>query len=477
MKSPLPGLLFALLGAAGLRAGVTLAPPFTDHAVLQQGKVVPVWGRADPDEHVSVTFRGQTVGTTAGPDGQWVVLLGALAPSAEGAELVAAGPKNRVVRSDVVTGEVWLCSGQSNMEFPVDDRLHPQHPLYQLQNAAQEVAAAHYPLIRQFKVAHQVANVPAEDAEGSWVPCSPATVGAFTAAGYFFARDLHQRLGVPVGLITSTWGGTPVEAWLSPWGLAGDPAFAVAETRWRQGSPVYLPRPSWEPCGLFNGMINPVAPYALRGFLWYQGESNANRAGEYHRLFAAMITAWRAHFGQGNVPFYWVQLANYQDPKDPGGSSWAYLREAQAEALDLPATGMAVTIDIGDPKNIHPHDKQEVGRRLALLAKARTYGITGDTSGPVFLAAERAGPALRVSFRFADGGLTAADKPLQSFEIAGADHKFHAATAVIAGDAVLVQSPAVPSPVAVRYAWSNNPEANLYNGAGLPAVPFRSDAW
>jgi sialate O-acetylesterase len=474
MKAPLTGLLLALAGAAGLQADVALAPLFTDHAVLQQGKVVPVWGRADPGEHVSVTFAGQKVGATADADGRWIVLLTALGPSATGAELVAAGPHNRVARRDILVGEVWLCSGQSNMEFTVDD---PKRPAFQLQNARQEVAAADFPLIRQFAVGRQVANFPAEDAGGAWTPCGPATVGAFTAVGYFFARDLQQRLGVPVGLIDSTWGGTPIEAWLSPWGLAGNPAFAVARERWTRGSPVYLSRPSWEPAGLFNAMINPLAPYALRGVIWYQGESNANRAAEYHPLFAALITAWRAHFGQGDLPFYWVQLANYQDPHDPSGVTWAYLREGQAQALDLPATGMAVTIDIGDPKNIHPHNKQEVGRRLALLAKARTYGITGDFSGPAFLAAERAGAAMRVSFRYAEGGLTAADKPLQSFEVAGADHKFHPATAVIAGETVLVQSPAVPSPVAVRYAWSNNPEANLYNGAGLPAAPFRSDDW
>jgi sialate O-acetylesterase len=265
MKPSLTGLVLALFGAAGLRADVALAPLFTDHAVLQQGKLVPVWGRADPEEHISVTFHGQTVGTTAGADGRWVVLLTALPPSADGADLVATGPKNRVVRSDVVVGEVWLCSGQSNMEFTVDD---PKRPAFQLQNAKAEVAAANFPLIRQFEVGRQVANLPADAADGAWTACSPATVGAFTAVGYFFARDLHQRLGVPVGLIKSTWGGTPIEAWLSPWALAGDPAFGVAEERWSKGSPVYLPRPSWEPAGLFNAMINPLLPYALRGILW-----------------------------------------------------------------------------------------------------------------------------------------------------------------------------------------------------------------
>ena len=254
-------------------------------------------------------------------------------------------------------------------------------------------------------------------------------------------------------------------------------AFGVVATRWAQVPPDYPHKASWEPAGLFNAMINPLLPYALRGILWYQGESNAVRPTEYHRLFASLITTWRAHFGQGDLPFYWVQISAYQAPPALGGGGWAALREAQAQALDLPQTGMAVTVDIGDPKNIHPANKQEVGRRLALIAKANTYDLIADYSGPVFSSAERVGARMRVHFRFADGGLTAADKPLASFELAGADRKFHPATATITGDTLLVQSPAVREPVAVRYAWSDCPEANLYNGAGLPAVPFRSDSW
>jgi sialate O-acetylesterase len=474
MKSWLRGLGLALAAAATLRAEVTLAALFADHAVLQQGKLVPVWGRADPGEHVSVTFAGQTVGATAGADGAWAVLLAALAPSSKGADLVAAGDLNTVTARDVMVGEVWLCSGQSNMEFRVDD---PKQPAFQLLNAKEEVANARFPLIRVFTVRHQVAHAPFDQAAGAWVVCAPDTVGAFSAVGYFFARDLQQRLGVPVGVIASTWSGTPVEAWLSPVALDGDPGFAVVAQRWKNVPPDYPHRDSWEPGGLFNGMINPLLPYALRGMLWYQGESNAARVGEYHRLFVAMIAAWRAHFGQGDTPFYWVQLAGYPMPHDPSGATWAYLREAQAQALSLPATGMAVAIDLGDPKTIHPHNKQEVGRRLALIAKNQVYGLTGDYSGPVFAGAERAGPVMRVRFRFADNGLTAAAKPLQSFELAGADRKFYPATASIVRDTVLVQSPQVPSPVAVRYAWHDFPEANLYNGAGLPAVPFRSDDW
>ena len=475
MKTVVPGLLLALLGAAGLRADITFGPVFTDHAVLQRDKLTPIWGRADPHEHVSVRFHGATVGASADDDGRWVVLLPAMTTDADGQDLVADGAKNTAVCHDVVVGEVWLCSGQSNMEFMMEDRR--KVPQFKLLNGKEEIAAANFPLIRQFEVRRKAAGSPQTTAEGSWIPCTPATAGAFTAVGYFFARDIHLRLNVPVGLIDSTWGGTPIEAWMSPFALASDPAFGVVATRWAQVPPDYPHKASWEPAGLFNAMINPLLPYALRGILWYQGESNAVRPTEYHRLFASLITTWRAHFGQGDLPFYWVQISAYQAPPALGGGGWAALREAQAQALDLPQTGMAVTVDIGDPKNIHPANKQEVGRRLALIAKANTYDLIADYSGPVFSSAERVGARMRVHFRFADGGLTAADKPLASFELAGADRKFHPATATITGDTLLVQSPAVREPVAVRYAWSDCPEANLYNGAGLPAVPFRSDSW
>ena len=509
-------LLAAALLAARARAEVTLGPLFSDHAVLQRDKPVPVWGRADAGETVTVSLLGRRVAAQAGPDGRWIALLGALPATAEGSDLVAAGKTTATIH-DVVVGEVWLASGQSNMEYVVDD---PNGPVFHVDHAAAEVAAARYPLIRHFKVARRVAAEPAETAAGGWAPCSPATVPEFSAVGYFFARALFLRLGVPVGIVNSTWGGTPVEAWLSPLALASDPAFAVVDRRWREtlaaypraqeaaqaalaawrpaaeaarrGGPLAYtlflkahPQPQaahgpgdpWTPTGLFDGMINPLLPYALRGAIWYQGESNAARPGEYHALFAAMITAWRAHFGQGDFPFYWVQLADYNVPGDPTGASWAWLREAQAQTLSLPNTGQAVTIDIGDLGNIHPSNKQEVGRRLALLAKLNAYSIPGDCSGPVFVSATPEGRALRLRFKYADAGLTAGLTPLQSFEVAGADRKFYPATAAIAGSTVLVQSPAVPEPVAVRYAWRNAPTANFYNGAGLPAVPFRSDRW
>jgi sialate O-acetylesterase len=302
--------------------------------------------------------------------------------------------------------------------------------------------------------------------------------------------------------------------------LSSDPTFAVVAQRWKQALADYPAKmaayqaalPAWNkgfadataagpaklaaflkqnprsypppthgspvtPSGLYNGMINPLAPCALRGVIWYQGEANALRAAEYHRLFASMITGWRAVFGQGDIPFYWVQLANFEYPNETTHQTWAFLREAQTQTLGLPATGQAITIDIGEAADIHPRNKQEVGRRLAMIARALTYGIPGDFSGPVFTRAIPRGHSLLVTFRYADTGLTASGKPLQSFEVAGPDRVFHPAAANIVGDSLLVASPQVPAPVAIRYAWRNAPEANLYNGAGLPAGPFRSDSW
>jgi sialate O-acetylesterase len=347
--------------------------------------------------------------------------------------------------------------------------------------------------------------------KGEWQATSPETVERFTAVGYFFARELHRKLGVPIGLVNSSYGGTPVEAWMSPDSLASDPAFAVVGQRWAEALAKHseraaahqkatagwtaerdaakaagkaferrAPRPPQgpghpdTPSGLYHGMIHPVLPFALRGAIWYQGESNAGRASEYRALFSAMITQWRQAFGQGDFPFYWVQLANFKTDK-PDSGAWPLLREAQTQTLALPATGQAIAIDIGNPDDIHPRNKQEVGRRLALIAMSQAYGQTMDDSGPVFLRANPEKNRLRIEFAHAVTGLIARDKPLQSFEVAGADGVYRPATADIEGDTVVVRAAEVPAPVAVRYAWSNSPEANLFNGAGLPAVPFRSD--
>jgi sialate O-acetylesterase len=509
--SLLPRFIPLLLLAGGaLHADVVPAALFSDHAVLQRDKPIPVWGRADAGEKVTVTFGVQKRATTTGSDGRWILFLDALPASAQPADLIVAG-KNTLVLRDIVVGEVWLCSGQSNMEWPVSRAM----------DAPREIAAANFPLLRHVRVEHVVAETPADTVKtGGWQAATPQTVGGFTAVGYYFARDLHQKLGVPIGLVHSSWGGTPVESWLSPAALEANPAFAVVRERWRQNlvdypaaKPAYdawlaewtkaeaaakkkgepaqrewlkknprrrPPRGAgdpWTPTGLFNGMINPLLPYALRGVIWYQGESNAERAAEYHALFGAMITAWRAHFGQGDIPFFWVSLANYKVPADATGLSYAFLREAQTKTLTLPNTGQALAIDLGDPDNIHPTNKQAVGRRLALLARNRVYDVIGDDTGPTFSAATREGAGLRVRFTHAEGGLISHAKPVQSLELAGADRVFRPAEGRIDRDTLFVTSPLVRQPVAVRYAWKNAPEANLYNGAGLPAVPFRSDNW
>jgi sialate O-acetylesterase len=497
-------LLLPWLGLVALgRADVTLAPLFQDHAVLQRAQPVPVWGLAAPGEHVTVAFQGQQIGTTAGADGRWIVYLGPLATSAESAALVVVG-KNTVTVNDVLVGEVWLASGQSNMEWP----------LSKAANGPAEVAAAKNPLLRLFSVQHQVADQPATTVTGSWQPCTPEAVKMFSAVQYYFGRDLQRKLGVPVGLIGSYWGGTAVEAWMSEATLKSTAAFPAIDARWQKSraefpqkqasypsdmaawkkaeeaakathtaNPVPWPPPPVGPgtpyalSGLFNGMIAPLQPYALRGVLWYQGEANWPLPGEYAELFPAMIRGWRAGWGPVDFPFYFVQLANFTVTNDPTGRGWARLREAQARALALPATGMAVTVDIGDPKDIHPRNKQEVGRRLALLAKTQTYAIPGDVSGPVFAFTTPERSALRVHFDHASTGLISANQPVQSLEVAGADRKFYPATGKIERDTLLVSAREVKEPVAVRYAWSNAPVANLFNGAGLPAAPFRSDDW
>ena len=490
---------------------LVLAPIFGDHAVLQRDKADPVWGRAVPGETISVTFHGTTASTKAASDGKWMVRIGPFKADAEPSDLTVSG-KDTVVLHDVVVGEVWLCSGQSNMEFTVDDG----GGTYQTDHAQAEVSTAAFPLIRQLKAVQTVSPTPLESVKTSgWVAASPETVGHFTAVGYFFARDIYHALGVPVGIIDSPWGGTPIEAWMSDEARASTTLSATLDARWKalvaewppervarypaemqawrkaeeQSKANHTKNPlNWpqfpatdsspvRPGGLFNAMIAPFQPGAIRGILWYQGEANVGHADEYAELFKAMITSWRAGFGQGDLPFYFVQLANFGNEYEVKDRGWALLREAQARALSLPATGMAVTIDIGDAHNIHPRNKQEVGRRLALFAKANLYGIPPESSAPMFASATSEAKALRVRFTHGGNELESRNGPVKALEVAGSDRQFFPAEGVIEADSLLVSSPDVAQPVAVRYAWTNAPEANLYADTGLPVVPFRSDAW
>jgi len=682
MATPHFVLFSALATALGLplfeaHAKPVSSPLFGDHAVLQQQKPIPVWGRAEPGEKVTVAFGGVTRTGTADAQGHWKVTLDALPATSAGRELTITGADNApVIFKDVVVGEVWLASGQSNMKVPVRDAT----------NAAAETAAANFPLIRQFEVSQSGSLQPTDKLDGNWVVCSPATAEGFGAVAYFFARDVHTKLNVPVGLIASRWGATPAEAWTrrevldelpelksevarqvaemerapaeqaawpalqaswekqngvannenagfkngwaapdfddQAWNSLNVPVTFQAATSSKTGGVVWLRKvvdlppqsagkafrldlgrmseqydttyfngveislkggeaphdytssrrvysvpgklvkagrnviavrlvrhdarvgfyatgkilglpvpPSaavdnvWKvklersfpmltadtlatrpqlnlaemkdtPAALYNGMIRPLMPYALRGAIWYQGESNTRpeeRLTYYHKLFPAMITDWRAQWGQGDFPFYFVQLANHEPPNRNHAeeeNSWANLRESQLRTLQtVPNTGMAVTIDIGSAVTIHPPNKQDVGKRLALLARGRTYAEKDlINQSPLYKSAEVEGGKMRL--RFDTGGaplilgkktgldpvLPTPEAKLDWFEVAGADGKFAWADAVIDGDSVVLSSTEVATPVKARYAWAANPEGcNLYNAAGLPASPFRTD--
>jgi sialate O-acetylesterase len=622
-----------------------LHPLFTEGAVLQRGIEVPVWGWAEPGAKVTVTFRGQEKKAVADAGGKWLVRLSPMRASSDPADMRVSFAVNHepLTISGVLVGDIWLCSGQSNMEWPVSSA----------NDAQKEIAAADHPLIRLFTVPKKISFEPEATVNAKWQPCTPATIGGFSAVGYFFGRTLQEDLKVPVGLINSSWGGTIAEAWISPdslaaiedfrpalaqvammgeagrnggqdkllseWLRAKDPGSAgewfkpeTDVTSWKE---VDMPK-AWEAIGLgsydgiawfqrtfeapatwagkdlvlslgpiddidttwfngalvgqkslwneprvyrvpgssvkaglntvairvidtsggggligtpaqlkvhpageeaaavslagpwrmketataaqiqplptmasnnpnvctvlYNGMIAPLTPFPIKGAIWYQGESNAGRAYQYRTLLPTLVRDWRARFGAGEIGFHIVQLANFMErAAQPRDNDWAELREAQSlTAKTLPNCGIASAIDIGDAADIHPRNKQEVGRRLALSALAVTYDRKDvECSGPWYRSMSVANGGVRLSFDHATGGLTAKGDKLAGFSIAGEDRKFVWADAAIDGDIVVASSPAVPDPVAVRYAWDANPAAGLYNGAGLPAVPFRTDEW
>lgn len=485
------------------------APYFTDHAVLPAGRPVPVWGLADPGEPLHVEFAGHRLATQAASDGSWSVDLPAMAAGTRG-EMRIQGSKTITLR-DVVTGELWFCSGQSNMEWTVAKSL----------NAEAEIRAAEFPDIRHFKVTLKSSPVQLDAfaiAGPAWQPAAPDTVGSFTAAGYYFAREIHRRLGVPVGIINATWGGTPIHPWMTPDSFQGwehynqflenkrkeiddwprrkaenDARLAEWETEVRKAKqegreppsrPWFPPPPDAGqamPGQLYHAMVHPFTRLPLRGFLWYQGESNAgggeSGGARYTTLQNRLIQGWREAWSDESLPFLFVQLAGFRAPSDPTGISWAFLREGQQASLKTPLTAMATAVDIGDPDDVHPKNKQEVGRRLALLALTDFHQITDiDSRGPEFASAELLDGGISVTFKHADGGLRTRDGLAPAgFEIAGGDGTFHPAVARIDGSAVMVRHPAVPEPRHVRHAFRNFPEINLTNHAGLPALPFRSD--
>ena len=495
-----------LLASAGaVFADVKLPAVIGDNMVLQRDKKVTIWGWAKPGEEVmaGVSWNGMRWAVKADEEGKWMFKMNP--PKAGGPYEMTISGKNVIKIKNIMVGEVWVCSGQSNMQMSVQNST----------NAKEEILAANYPNIRLFSVTRKVATEPQSDCEGSWSLCSPETVGGFSAAGYFFGRELYKELDVPIGLIHTSWGGTPSEAWTrrgvlenvpdaipilerfddaiakypqamqeyeqkrEAWKKAVEKAKAEGTNRPRGPRAPMGPEHPHSPAGLYNAMIAPLIPYGINGAIWYQGESNAGRAYQYRKIFPAMISNWRNDWGQGDFSFLFVQLANFMDIKpEPVESAWAELREAQLMTLDLPNTGMAVIIDIGEAKDIHPKNKQDVGRRLAFWALVNNYGKNLVYSGPLFKRMNVEGNKVVLGFDHVGGGLIArGGGPLKGFAIAGADRKLVWADAKIEGDKVVVSSSEVSAPVAVRYAWADNPVCNLYNVEGLPASPFRTDSW
>jgi len=530
-------LLVLLFSALFAHANVTLHGIFTDHMVLQRDIPVSVFGTAEPGEKVTVAFSprpgsgqaGQEKSTTAGKDGSWSVKLDAMKACTNSAAMTVEG-KNKLTLNDIVIGDIWVCSGQSNMEFGLGGC-----------NRQEDVSQANFPLMRQFHQDKRASPLPLKDARSSWAVCTPQSAPGFTAVGFYFGRKIHQETGIPIGLIKTAWGGTKIEPWVSPDGLASVSELAeeqkkvenqVKEYREKMASSLTsletyiadtrkaiannaelpampeIPRQPGSGSGdwhaLYNGMIHPYIQFPIKGAIWYQGESNGGEGDSYFQKKRALIGGWRKAWNVGEFPFYFVQLANFQQPNNnpEGGDGWAKVRMAQMKTLTIPNTGMAVIIDladVGNPGDIHPKNKRDVGERLALWSLARDYGKKDLVySGPLYREMKVEGSPstgsgqakIRIIFDNVDSGLCVATKKgydpmvkdpqgkLQKFAIAGEDKKWVWADAVIDGKTVVVSSPGVPKPVAVRYAFTMNPDGcNLYNNEGLPASPFRTDDW
>jgi sialate O-acetylesterase len=498
-----------LAAASSALADVRLPALFTDHMVLQQGQKNRVWGWADPGEAVVVTIAGQRHTATADAQGKWHIALDALPVG--GPHTLAITGKNKLAIEDVLVGEVWICSGQSNMQWSVAQSNDPDL----------ESKTAKYPKIRLISVPQVGTQEPQDDFKGQWEVCTPQTVSQFSAVGYFFGRQLHQTLDVPIGLIDDAWGGSACEAWVRRDLLAQDEKYQPLLARWEQieknydaakaqanyqkqvadweaarakaqaeGKPVpQRPRPpvnlltgNARPGNIYNGVLKPTIGYGIRGVIWYQGESNAGRAYQYRDLFPLMIKSWRDEWQIGDFSFYWVQLADFKDEKpEPAESDWAELREAQTMTMArLPNTGQAVIIDLGEGRDIHPRNKQDVAKRLARWALARDYGVTDlPYRSPEYKSMQKQSNKIVLTFDHVGSGLYTFDvtKPV-GFAIAGSDKKFVWADAQLDGtNKIVVWSDKVADPVAVRYAWADNPVCNVYSRDGLPLTPFRTDDW
>ncbi|HEV2472586.1 MAG TPA: sialate O-acetylesterase [Chthonomonadales bacterium] len=447
---------------------------FNNGMVLQRDMPIPVWGWAPSGQKVTARLNGRSASAVSA-NGKWILRLPAM--KAGGPFTLSITGPVRVDLRDVWIGDVWLCTGQSNMEFGVGN----------LADAKQVIADANHPGIHLFMVPHSIPMQPQAQVHGEWQACSPESIASggwsgFSAVGYFFGRFLREHLHVPIGLIETSWGGTIAESWTSAEGLQLLPDFQgrlekrqqmIAAGQNTHGDPNFV-------TVLYNGMIAPLIPYGIKGAIWYQGESNTDRAYQYRKLLPALIADWRHRWGEGDFPFLIVQLAAFMHSHpQPSEDDWAELREAQLmTAASVPNCGLAVTSDIGNADDIHPKDKLDVGRRLGLAALAVAYHRKLYYSGPIYRSMTVKGSSIRLQFNHVDGGLVAqGGEPLTGFAIAGADRKFVWANAKIVGSTIIVSAAAVPDPVAVRYAWDANPVANLYNKAGLPASAFRTDDW
>ena len=464
-------LVFCILSAESAFSKVVLPKLFTDNMILQQKEKVAIWGNSAINKNVVITtsWNNKKYSTTSDAKGEWKIAIST--PRWGGPYTISFNDGEETTLSNVLIGEVWICSGQSNAEMPLAG-------WGKINNYKEEIEKANHPNIRLIQVekstSTQLLNMAAIN--NGWQPCTPSTIPEFSAIAYFFARNIQQHHNIPIGLIQTAYSGTPVEAWTSGAALKTVPEYdsLVDVISSKQGTPDNPHIPTV----LFNAMVNPLVPYGIRGVIWYQGEANASRAHQYKTLFPLLINDWRKQWGK-DFPFFFVQLANFKElQKAPEDSDWAELREAQLQTLSLPKTGMAVAIDLGDVLDIHPKNKQGVGARLALIARAKVHKEKIPYSGPIFKSYKVRDNQVIISFNHIHGGLQAkGSEQLKGFTIAGADQKFHWATATIKGNKIIVCSDAVKDPVAVRYAWAINPINNLYNKAGLPASPFRTDSW